>query len=350
VGLSFDAPPASTGPRLVLSSGGAVAPRPLLSLVTATYRRVEELTALLRSHAAHLPGHTDEVEVVVCDNASGDGTEGVVRDFTAQHPEITLRYYRQAKNVGVDRNILDVLSLAAGEFVWFLADDDEIAAGQLAVVLEVLRGLDSEILLVRANNVAEWDLLPATGSETVEWIDPGLPEWAPTLFASSFLASAVFRLESLAETVRSVQPLIGTCYAAWGVTLTLLSRAARVPYLDQLCLLGNVNYRGHSTFQNYRVMIDGRTRTWDFAAGGRVRTALAPLMVRHAIGGLRGAAAASLWTESRRELVTSYLSSLRVHGPVMLRGLPWVGTVVVLPVSMRRALDRVRLLAWEMAQ
>ncbi len=338
-------------PSLVMSSElsselssehGETRARPLLTLATATYRRAKELAALLRSYERDVPPHADEVEIVVCDNASGAEPEEVVRAFMARRPELAVRFYQQAENVGVDRNILDVLSLAKGRFVWFLADDDEIAPGKLDEVLEVLRGLDSEILVVRSDNVGEWDSLPPTGVEGVQWIDAGLPRWAPMLFATPFLASIVFRVESLREVLPKAEPLVGTCYAAWGLTLTLLSRAARVPYIDARCVLGNANFRGESTFQTYRVMIDGRLKAWDLTADGRVREALRPLMVRHALAGLRGAAAATLVVQSRGELVARYGSSFGVLGPTMLRGLPWVVTAVTLPKPLRRALDEAR--------
>ncbi|MGE3635833.1 MAG: hypothetical protein AB7P00_38360, partial [Sandaracinaceae bacterium] len=240
------------------------------------------------------------------------------------------------------RNIFDALSLSEGQFVWFLADDYEIAPGMLSFVVEALRGLDSEIMLARCSDVAEWDVVAPTVGKEVAWIDPGDPRWAPRLFATSVLASVVFQREALAEALPRMRPLIGSCYAAWGLTLTLLSRAARVPYIDDVCVLGNANFNGKARFANYAVMIDGRITTWDFAAHGRVRDAMRPLLVRHARQGLRGAAAASLLVASRGELLARYASTFRVFGPRMITSLPWVVIGVTLPPSIRRALDRLR--------
>lgn len=328
-------------PELISSTPAKRTP-PALTLATATYRRPRELAALLRSYADQLPNHASDVEIVICDNASGEDTEAAVREHTRSHPDLALRFYRQAENVGVDQNIFDVLSLAEGQFVWFIADDDEIAPGQLSRVLTTLRGSDTEILIVRSANVAEWDVFPRTGSRETEWIDPGDPRWAPMLFATPFLASIVFERDAIHEVLPQLGSLIGTCYAAWGLTLTLLSRAARVPYIDEVCVLGNANFSGESRFPSFRVMVDGRLVTWGAVARGRVREALRPLMVRHALSGLRGAAADTLTIESRGELLRAYAASVARLGPTMARGLPWVVTTVSLPRSLRRELDRLR--------
>lgn len=77
-----------------------------------------------------------EVELIVSDNASTDDTEHVVKVATRYSP---IRYSRNAKNVGLCRNIVRSVQLAKGVFCWTLGDDDFARPGALKKVVEVLK-------------------------------------------------------------------------------------------------------------------------------------------------------------------------------------------------------------------
>jgi len=77
-----------------------------------------------------------DVEVLISDNASSDNTAQIVKSFGNKHPEI--KYYRNNDNLGPDANFDLVVKRAAGEFVWILGDDDEIAANGIRAVMDVI--------------------------------------------------------------------------------------------------------------------------------------------------------------------------------------------------------------------
>ncbi len=111
-----------------------------LSLCIPTYNRASLLREALEAVAAQ--GDADlfaSVEVYISDNASADGTEPMVREFAALHPQINLRYHRHPENLGADRNILGLARQAVGEFVWILGDDDLLLPGALAKLLSLMR-------------------------------------------------------------------------------------------------------------------------------------------------------------------------------------------------------------------
>lgn len=332
-------------PELVAETPAVRPARPFLSLVTATYQRKAELEALLTSLSEQVPPLADEIEIVLCDNASSDGTQDVVRRFVESRSDLAVRFHRQSENVGVDRNILDALELARGEYVWFIADDDEIAPGKLERVVAFARTHAFPIAIVRSNNVGEWDSFARTGADEPSWIDPADPRWSGLLFATPFLASIVFRRDGIHEHLAVARSLIGTCYAAWALTLGILSGAREVPYIDEICVLGNKNFNGQARFPDFDAMVKGRIRTWDVAARGRVRDSLRPLMIRHALSAWRSAAADTLRVGPRNTLVSEYAASFHVLGPAMWRGLPWVLTAMILPRRVRRALDGLRVRA-----
>jgi len=63
------------------------------------------------------------VEVIICDNASTDATEEVVKRYQDRLP---LRYYKQPVNLGFDRNINTSFRCATGRYTVYLADDDRL--------------------------------------------------------------------------------------------------------------------------------------------------------------------------------------------------------------------------------
>jgi abequosyltransferase len=92
-----------------------------ISLCIPTYNREPELRELLASVARQKP-HGLEVEVVISDNASKDDTSAVVDAFASSG--IPVVYQRLPENIGFDRNILNVVSLATGDYCWLFGSDD----------------------------------------------------------------------------------------------------------------------------------------------------------------------------------------------------------------------------------
>lgn len=109
---------------------------PFLSICVMTYNRVGTLRETLDSVLPQLADLPD-VEVMVSDNASADGTEAFVRDLCARHPR--LRYSRNPVNVGFDGNVVACIENAAGEYLAFLSDDDLAPPGLLAALVADLR-------------------------------------------------------------------------------------------------------------------------------------------------------------------------------------------------------------------
>lgn len=92
-----------------------------LSICIPTYNRAEHLKNCLNSIVLCRSQSELEFQVCVSDNCSGDGTEAVVRHAQSS---IEIKYHRNSSNLGIPRNFLNVVSMADGEFVWLIGDDD----------------------------------------------------------------------------------------------------------------------------------------------------------------------------------------------------------------------------------
>lgn len=100
-----------------------------LSLCIPTYNRAPQLRQLLDS-VARQTGHTLELEVVISDNASDDDTFSVINAFTQAGMSIV--YKRLPENLGFDRNMLHVVTLASADYCWLFGSDDILEEGALA--------------------------------------------------------------------------------------------------------------------------------------------------------------------------------------------------------------------------
>ncbi|TWT52519.1 Abequosyltransferase RfbV [Rubripirellula amarantea] len=134
--------------------------RPLLSICVPTYSRAEMLDTCLATILPQLEPLGDEVECVICDNASTDETPAVVERYSSQFT--CVRAYRNDSNIGIIGNITKVASvLARGEFVWMVGDDDGLIAGAVKRVLLFLKENPSLDLVALNVGYRAGDLRPS---------------------------------------------------------------------------------------------------------------------------------------------------------------------------------------------
>jgi abequosyltransferase len=106
-----------------------------LSICIATLNRAEFIGATLESIVSQA---TNDVEIVVVDGASTDGTAKIVQCFQQRCP--ALRYLRQERNQGIDKDFALAVDLARGEYCWLFSDDDLMKPGAIQRVLQELQG------------------------------------------------------------------------------------------------------------------------------------------------------------------------------------------------------------------
>jgi abequosyltransferase len=110
-----------------------------LSICIPTYNRATELRLLLASIAAQT-GYSLELEILISDNASTDNTQQIIEEFIATGMNIV--YAKSSENRGYDRNILNAVSMASGDYCWLFGSDDLLEEGALAGVEQGLRSHD----------------------------------------------------------------------------------------------------------------------------------------------------------------------------------------------------------------
>ena len=96
--------------------------RPSISVVIPTRERADTLASSLRSCTSQ---DDDELEIIVSDNFSADGTRDIVASVTDER----VRYFNTGRRLGMSQNWEFGLSQAAGDYVMFLGDDDALLPG-----------------------------------------------------------------------------------------------------------------------------------------------------------------------------------------------------------------------------
>lgn len=84
-----------------------------------------------------IAGYENETEIIISDNCSTDDTADVVRKFQEAYPGI--RYHRNDRNIGGERNFRLLATLAEGDYIWIFGDDDKMEESAVAIVLESIR-------------------------------------------------------------------------------------------------------------------------------------------------------------------------------------------------------------------
>jgi len=126
---------------------------PLLSICIATYNRADYIVETLESIISQL---ADDVELLVVDGASTDGTEKVVQRYADLDHRI--RYVRLAAKGGVDQDYCKSVELARGEYCWLFTDDDLLKLGAVSAVKAAINDGNSLIVVnaeVRDNELVD---------------------------------------------------------------------------------------------------------------------------------------------------------------------------------------------------
>lgn len=113
--------------------GGAMS---FFTIAIPTYNRMNDLKNNLENIYAEI-GDSEEVEVVVSDNASSDGTKDVLIDYARRHNNF--RYAINSENIGASRNIIKVIDLASGDYCMLHGDDDMYLPGAIGSIIDNIK-------------------------------------------------------------------------------------------------------------------------------------------------------------------------------------------------------------------
>ena len=106
-----------------------------LSICIPTYNRANHLANCLNSIIS-CKLNTDLIfQVCVSNNHSTDETEDVVKRAQSV---LDIKYHKNSSNLGHARNFLNVVSMANGDFIWLLGDDDLLMPNAIEALYKLI--------------------------------------------------------------------------------------------------------------------------------------------------------------------------------------------------------------------
>lgn len=234
-----------------------------LSICIPTYNRAAFLGEALDSVIRQA---TDEVEIVVSDNASTDNTAALVHEYQARFPRI--RYHKNSENLGFDRNILKVVELAEGEYCWLLGSDDALAEGAIVAMLPLLGDADVYLTDVRTMAYAmdrildpHFRMLGAAPSTHYDCHDPAqlLAYFNDALYNASLFSfiSALIVRRSAWQAQPIIDVLMGSGWMHVARVFQMMQAGAHIRYIGRPLVLnrtGNDSLHAHVGYTRRRLV------------------------------------------------------------------------------------------------
>lgn len=93
----------------------------MISIIVPTYNHEKYIAQTIESILAQKTSY--EYEILIGDDASGDGTGRILEKYKKQYPQIIRTFYHK-KNIGATKNGYTLLKYARGEYLAFCDGDD----------------------------------------------------------------------------------------------------------------------------------------------------------------------------------------------------------------------------------
>ena len=95
-----------------------------LSIVVPAYNEESTVGGVIKAHVATGQRIAGEVEVIVCDDGSTDGTPAAIAAVAADRPEV--RMLRNAQNAGIPATMKRLYAAARGDWIYFTPADGQV--------------------------------------------------------------------------------------------------------------------------------------------------------------------------------------------------------------------------------
>ena len=137
--------------------------KPFVSILIITYNQIDFISETLRSA---LEQDYENLEVVVADDGSADGTADVILEFSEKYPERLIPLVG-GPNLGITGNSNRALKACRGEYIAFQGGDDLFLPGKISAQVEFMENHPEYALSY--HNIDVFD--SASGNSLWLWFD-----------------------------------------------------------------------------------------------------------------------------------------------------------------------------------
>lgn len=180
-----------------------------------TFNRCEQLRRAVDSARAQDYG---PFEVVICDNASHDGTSAFAQEVAGS--DAMVRYIRHPQNLGPIANFESALCAARGEYFMWLADDDWIEPNYVSECVKAIEA-DPRVQLVAGRTVYHQDG-NRLGDERPTKLDASDASQRVVDYYRAISGNGVFYGVARTRTLRQLLPLKRRMAEDWRIVAALV--------------------------------------------------------------------------------------------------------------------------------
>ncbi len=155
--------------------------QPRVSIVVPNFNHAEHLRQRLDS----IYGQTyPNIEVILLDDCSSDGSVGILEEYATRYPEKTICYFNKANSGSVFRQWKKGIELATGELVWVAESDDYCSENFLQELVRCFQNEAVKLAFARTEFVRGSP--PAQVWNSTEYLqDLGLKIWSDPFVRSA---------------------------------------------------------------------------------------------------------------------------------------------------------------------
>jgi glycosyltransferase involved in cell wall biosynthesis len=165
-----------------------------LAICIPTYRRPEMLERCILSAIA--AAGSRPISICIADDSVTDANVAVLSRLQKVHPFI--RWQRNPKNLGIDRNIQVALAMSESDHAWLIGEDDLFLAGSVARMHELIQHRDEPFIFSNYLYVTE-DHQRILGAALVDAPDgeqPAREFIVESLWSTGFIGGCVLRCDA----------------------------------------------------------------------------------------------------------------------------------------------------------
>lgn len=243
-----------------------------LSICIPTFNRGEYIKSTLDSIIKQC---SENVEIVISDNASTDNTDLIVKEYIDKFKNI--KYIRQKSNLGADLNFLEVVKCASGEYCWLLGSDDQLVQGALDIALNEITQCNDIYICNRIN--CNFLMKPikyecfVNHKNKLNYNLSNIDEFTDYLNKSeslaatfSYLSSIIFRKSKWDNAVFD-NSFNGSAYSHVFMLFSFIEQGASLKYIDSALVYnrgGNDSFLTNKKLDRLLLDIDGYTNLTNF--------------------------------------------------------------------------------------
>lgn len=178
----------------------------------------------------------DDIEVIVCDDGSTDGTLAVLRKYKKEHPELALKICYNKANRGAAYTFNRIMSMAQGEYFHFIGSDDYLYTDEYSRAVDAIGGADVAVFDIDRNDGVRCFVTEANGD----------------IFCGNGLR---FFRKKFVEGIKYPEDKVAG--SDWYFYNDVMARKPRVKYLGILAYHYNFPREGSLSYRNRQGEFDG---------------------------------------------------------------------------------------------